>query len=30
VLHNDLFRWTPDTGETVRLTMLGDVKVAVA
>jgi hypothetical protein len=28
VLHNDLFRWTPDTGENVRVTHLADVKDA--
>src|SRR5262249_25169023 len=28
VLHNDLFRWTPETGENVRLTHLADVKDA--
>ena len=30
VLHNDLFRWTPDSGENVRLTYLADVKEADA
>jgi hypothetical protein len=30
VLHNDLFRWTPETGEIARLTMLADVKDADA
>jgi len=28
VLHHDLFRWTPATGENVRLTHLADVKDA--
>ena len=28
VLHNDLFRWTPETGENVRVTHLADVKDA--
>jgi hypothetical protein len=28
VLHNDLFRWTPETGQNVRITHLADVKEA--